>query len=93
MLSQEEKQKIANRLNERIHELTCPMCHQRGGFIIAEGYFTNYLQDSLTNMQIGGASIPTIAIVCSHCGFVSQHALGALGLLPQNSNENPNENR
>ena len=28
------------------------------------------------------AAIPTIAIVCNNCGYISQHALGALGLLP-----------
>ena len=83
MISQEEKKEIIQRLHVKIQSLECPMCHQHG-FIIADGYFTNYLQDSLSNMQIGGSSIPTIAIVCSHCGFVSQHALGVLGMLPKN---------
>lgn len=87
MLSQEEKQEIVNRLNERIHELTCPMCHQRGGFIIADGYFNNTMQDDIKKVHIGGTSIPTIAIVCNRCGFVSQHALGVLGLLPNNENK------
>lgn len=87
MISQEEKQKIISRLHDKIQSLECPMCHQRG-FIIADGYFANYLQDSLSKMQIGGASIPTIAIVCSHCGFVSQHAVGMLGLLPKDNENN-----
>ena len=92
MLSQEEKKEIANRLNSRIHGLTCPMCRQHS-FVIADGYFNNTIQDNLNSINLGGSSIPTIAIVCSHCGFVSQHALGALGLLPQNTNNNPNEKK
>lgn len=87
MLSQEEKQEIANRLNDRIHGLTCPMCHQVGGFIIADGYINNTMQDEIKKIHLGGTSIPTIALICSNCGFISQHALGVLGLLPNNVNK------
>jgi hypothetical protein len=83
MLSQEKKQEIIQKLNERIQVLTCPMCHQHS-FVIADGYFSHFLQDDMKDVSIGGSSIPTIAIVCTHCGFVSQHALGVLGMLPKN---------
>ena len=92
MLTQETKQEIISKLNERIQGLTCPMCHQHG-FIIADGYFNNPIQDNLNSFNLGGASIPTTAIICSHCGFVSQHALGALGLLPHKSDINPNDKK
>ncbi len=84
MISQEKKREIASRLNVRIQELTCPMCHQHG-FVIADGFFSHYLQEDIKDVSIGGPSIPTIAIVCTNCGFVSQHALGVLGMLPQNT--------
>ena len=87
MLSQEKKQVIIRILNERIQGLTCPMCHQHS-FVMADGYFSHFLQNDMKDVSIGGSSIPTIAIVCTHCGFVSQHALGVLGLLPKNENEN-----
>ena len=74
-------------MNERIQGLTCPMCHQHS-FVMADGYFSHFLQNDMKDVSIGGSSIPTIAIVCTHCGFVSQHALGVLGLLPKNENEN-----
>ena len=95
MISQEKKQEIANKLNERINGLTCPMCHHNG-FIIADGYFSHFLQDVIKDVSLSGPTIPTIAIVCTNCGFVSQHALGILGMLPQNSeknNEKNNENK
>ena len=91
MLSQEKKQEIIQKLNERIQVLTCPMCHQHN-FVIANGYFSHFLQDNMKDVSIGGSSIPTIAIVCTHCGFVSQHALGVLGMLPKNE-ENKDGNK
>lgn len=86
MLSQVKKQEIIRRLNEKIQDLSCPMCHQHS-FIIADGYINNTMQDDIKMVHLGGTSIPTIAIVCSNCGFVSQHALGVLGLLPNNEKE------
>lgn len=32
-------------------------------------------------------TIPVISIGCENCGFISQHALGALGLLDLASND------
>jgi hypothetical protein len=29
-----------------------------------------------------GFSVPSAVLICSHCGFVSQHPLRPLGLLP-----------
>lgn len=82
MISQEKKAEIAAKLNEKLTGITCPMCHQHS-FIIADGYFVNLLHDNLDSFKMGGSSIPTISIICSNCGFVSQHALGVFGLLPE----------
>ncbi|MBE6263193.1 MAG: hypothetical protein E7104_04385 [Prevotella sp.] len=88
MISNEEKQRIISELNNRINsgDIKCPMCGNKH-FIIADGYFNSIMQDSLNGIVLGGPSIPSIAIVCSKCGFISSHALGVLGLLPK-----PNEN-
>lgn len=94
MLNQEEKNKIAQAINQKIQHIKCPMC-KNGTFSIAEGYFNNFMQQGhWSNISIGGPSIPSIAIICTNCGFISQHALGALGLLPveqKNNNENGEE--
>ncbi|MBQ6605119.1 MAG: hypothetical protein IIX17_05915 [Tidjanibacter sp.] len=78
-----EKENIVNKLNERIKSIHCPMCHN-SHFIIADGYFNHMLQVDLSQIQIGGPNIPSVAIICNHCGYISFHALGALGLLPVN---------
>ena len=60
--------------------LRCPMC---GGddFEVADGFIRNGIQKELSSIVVGGRSIPTLPIVCKRCGFVSQHAIGVLGLL------------
>ncbi|MBO7552547.1 MAG: hypothetical protein J6T82_00705 [Bacteroidaceae bacterium] len=87
MISQDKKQEIAKILDDRLKAVICPMCHQHN-FIIADGYFNNIIQDHLNGIALGGPTIPTISIICANCGFVSQHALGILGLLPSNDSKN-----
>lgn len=82
-LTEEEFTRIINRLNELIPKLSCPMC-KSSGFTVADGYFNNPVQFKLPGVAFGGVTIPTIGIVCNHCGFVSQHALKTIDLLPQN---------
>jgi len=78
----EFKQKIVQRLQEKRVRGACPMCGT-DAFFLLDGYFTHPIQLELTGgMVFGGPAIPTVAIACSNCGFISQHALGALGLLP-----------
>jgi hypothetical protein len=83
LLTSEEKKNIFEALEKRKNGLVCPMC-QNKNFIIADGYFINNMQTQFNSLSIGGPAIPTIAIICNNCGFVSQHALGVLGLLPKN---------
>ena len=84
LLSETEKKKIIDKLTEKGVKTICPMCGNNH-FIIADGYFNNPMQSGFQGgVVLGGPSIPTIAIVCGSCGFTSQHAIGVLGLLPQN---------
>lgn len=61
----------------------------KNSFTLADAYIRLELQDDLRNINLGGPSIPTASIICTHCGFVSLHALGILGLLNKDS---PKEN-
>jgi hypothetical protein len=82
-LTDDEKKKIIAKLTEKKIVASCPMCGNKN-FTLADGYFTNTLQmNPQGGLVIGGPSIPTIAIICMQCGFISQHALGILGLLQQ----------
>jgi len=86
MFSEEKKQKIINILNTKI-KAHCPMCGHNN-FTLASSYIRNDLQDDLESVNLGGPSIPSVAIICTNCGFISNHAIGILGLLPKNEVQN-----
>ncbi len=79
-LSNSEKENFAKRLKEKNVKLECPMCGNKD-FILVDGYFKFTLQTTIKGTIIGGPSIPAIGVICSNCGFISNHAIGALGLL------------
>ena len=87
MLTDQQKQDIVNRIREKAPNLQCPMCKTKA-FSLADGYFVNTMQSDFNSLSLGGQAIPTVAIICNNCGFVSQHAVGSLGLLPK---ENKNQ--
>lgn len=88
LLSIEEKQKIISKISSIVPGMECPICHNRH-FVISDGYFNNSIQGNLEGVILGGPSIPSIGFICSRCGFISQHALGALGFLPEPHDNNP----
>jgi len=91
MFTNEKKVELVTRLDERFkkyeHVLKCPMCGH-GQFTIADAYLRNDLQADLKSMSLGGPSIPSVAIICNNCGFISQHAIGILGVLPKEDEKN-----
>lgn len=88
MINQEKKNDIAAVLRQKGVFLHCPMCGNTH-FIMAESYVRLDLQDDFDGVKLGGPSLPSAAIVCDRCGFISLHALGLLGGIPQtNKGEN-----
>jgi hypothetical protein len=90
MLTNEQKEKIKSELLKKTPTLICPMC-QNKNFTMADGYFSNTLQSDYNVLALDGQVIPTIGIVCNNCGFVSQHAIGRLGLLKKNEENKSDE--
>jgi ribosomal protein L37E len=86
-LTQEQKDKIVAKLEERGAKLPCPRCGSRS-FTLLDGYFTQPVCAEIGAIVLGGTTVPSIVVVCTQCGFLSQHALGALGMLPATEKEN-----
>ena len=80
-LSEQDKKDIIRELTNRGATHSCPRCGH-GNFDVLDGYFNQTIQGELTGMVLGGPSVPSAVIACNKCGFLSQHALGILGLLP-----------
>lgn len=80
--SQEERDRIIKALEAKGATQPCPRCG-RNSFSIVGGYFNHFIQANLGGVNIGGPSIPTAVVVCNNCGWLSEHALGVLDLLPE----------
>ncbi len=81
-LSKTQKEKIVKTLRERGVSLPCPRCGNNN-FTLIDGYFNQPIQIELGGLVLGGPTIPSIVLACTKCGFLSQHALGVLNLLPK----------
>ena len=79
MIKESDKQIILKKLAGRIGVYKCPICHS-SSFTIADGYLANTLQDNLNSIQLGGTFLPSVALVCTNCGFTSLHNTKILGL-------------
>lgn len=85
-LSAKMKQKIQNTLAERGALRPCPRCGNQQ-FVLADGLIAPSLQGSLDGFVIGGVNIPSAVVVCTRCGYMSQHAIGVLGLFEEMRDE------
>jgi hypothetical protein len=85
--SQEQKERVIEALAKREVRLPCPRCGSHN-FTLLDGYFKQSIQAELGKTVLGGPAIPSVVTVCTQCGFISQHALGVLGLLPTEEENN-----
>jgi hypothetical protein len=76
------KSNIIDALKAKVTNFECPFCKQKK-FTLGGGYFAHDLQKDLQSRIMGGVNIPTVPIICDHCGFVAEFAVGSLGLLPK----------
>ena len=83
---QDHQDQIIKALTERGANLPCPRCGN-DDFTLLDGYFNQIIQEEPRGIVLGGRTIPSIIIACKRCGFLSQHALGVLGLLSKEENK------
>jgi hypothetical protein len=74
-----KKDDVAKALQSRIKG-PCPMCGQ-STWGTDDGVIPLHVSSDLSEVRIGGPSIPAVAVVCNHCGFVALHAAMKLGLM------------
>jgi len=87
-MNSQERNKIIQALENHGARLPCPRCGNNN-FSLIDGYFNHSFQPQISNnVIIGGPSIPSVAVVCNRCGFLSYHAVGALGILPTQTQNN-----
>jgi DNA-directed RNA polymerase subunit RPC12/RpoP len=85
-MEQAKKDQIIKKLTEKGAVKDCPRCGHKA-FTLIDGYFNQTLQNDLTGFVLGGPSVPVAVVACNNCGYLSQHALGVLGLLSTHDQE------
>src|SRR5258708_1992930 len=85
LLPASELENIRRVLLERGVALPCPRCGPPP-FNLEPYYLAHPIQINLSSISLGGANIPTVVTTCMRCGFLSEHALGVLGLLSKSPN-------
>lgn len=78
VLSEAQRKEIFAALEKRGVPRGCPMCGTNKWWI-GDGYYDNALHEYFKAFTLNGIGIPSVAIICENCGFISQHLLGALG--------------
>lgn len=81
-MSEEQQRSIIDALKVRGVNRPCPRCGNVS-FTLVDGYLNQIVQQNIGGIVIGGPTVPSVITTCNKCGFLSQHALGALGLLPK----------
>jgi hypothetical protein len=87
-LAPEEKEKIIRAIESKGAKRPCPRCGS-SNFSLVSGYFNHFIQSQLGGVRMGGPSIPTAVVACNQCGWLAEHALGVLDLLPEDQTSRP----
>jgi ribosomal protein S27AE len=73
----EERENIAKVLAERGVTLPCPRCGD-SNWKVLDAYISNPLTQDVENVIVGGPVLPTVAVICTKCGFVAEHLAAAI---------------
>lgn len=74
----ERSKRIVEALKGKGVTKPCPRCGHLHFGLVAESSIM--IQSESGTFVIGGPVVPTVIVACNNCGFVTQHALGALGI-------------
>jgi hypothetical protein len=74
-LNPEQQALVIQELNRRRANANCPRC-RNPNFSLLDTVFNLPLPSS----GFGGQTVPYVVAVCTNCGFMAEHSLGALDI-------------
>ncbi len=80
-MDKSRNEKIVEALKTRGVTRPCPRCGHLHFDFVAETLMT--IQNDPNVFGVGGQVVPLAIVACSNCGYLSEHALGVLGLMPE----------
>ncbi len=85
----EHRDKIVKRLQERGVTRPCPRCNS-DQFSLVDGYAVFGLVEKLEDEGVRHL-VPSVTVACTRCGYLTFHAMGALGLMPKDQSLPPED--
>lgn len=85
MIPQDVQQRIIKAITDRGGIHPCAVCGNPS-FSLTDGYVTTPLAPTPSAIVLGGATLPSVALVCNRCGntlFLNLLTLGLGDLIPQ----------
>jgi hypothetical protein len=80
-LPPKQRDNITEALAERGVTLPCPRCGD-SSWNVLDAYISNALTEDVRKVIVGGPVLPTIAVMCTRCGFLAEHVAAVLELFP-----------
>lgn len=79
-MTDRQKATIQEVLRQKGFGPSCPMCRNTSWQLHDDLVHSPVTVLGAAIMQVGGPVIPMAQLICTNCGFVSHHAVGALGI-------------
>ena len=82
-MDKERQEKIIQVLKSKGVDKPCPRCGNEKFELIGEAGIPLNERPNPLMFSTMGPVVPLILLACSHCGYLTQHAQGPLGLVRQ----------
>jgi hypothetical protein len=73
------QQKIIDALNSKGATIQCPFCHHTEWSVVGE-VISLQIASTDGSIRLPAPFIPSVGVVCSHCGYIRLHTLSALNI-------------
>ena len=80
-MNQARSERLIAALSAKGATKPCPRCGHGHFEVVAESVVQ--VQTDPRVISIGGTVVPTVVIGCKNCGYLTEHALGTLGMMPE----------
>lgn len=67
-LSSSDRDRIERTVREKIHDRPCSVCGLSRQTIVADGFVFLRVEQDPAVLSGGGEALPSVAVVCDHCG-------------------------
>ena len=84
-MDEARQKQIIDALNSKNVRMPCPRCGSPNFGLVGESFVS--IQENPGSFVVGGPVVPTVIVACNQCGYVTQHAQAALGIMKKGASD------